>query len=149
MMTSTRSTATTTKRKYDELKIDGPPLFCNNIFATTAVVATPQQKKSSSSSSSSTGNTTNVILTAPPPPIDASKTALLVVDVQPEYWSEWYVVYLKCILLLLLHIPFLLPISICIYIYFFHTHMVYLLTKSILCCTTLYINAQKQPTSPT
>lgn len=51
---------------YSELKIDGPPLF----------------KQGCIHSNDSTPCTSNT------PPLDVSKTALLVVDVQPEYWSE-------------------------------------------------------------
>jgi nicotinamidase-related amidase len=51
---------------YSELKIDGPPLF----------------KQGCIHSNDSTRCTSNT------PPLDVSKTALLVVDVQPEYWSE-------------------------------------------------------------
>mmetsp|Transcript_13362 Transcript_13362/g.20001 ORF Transcript_13362/g.20001 Transcript_13362/m.20001 type:complete len:340 (+) Transcript_13362:205-1224(+) len=75
---------TTTKRKYDELKIDGPPLFCNNNFTTAAATSSPQQE-SSSTTAKVDGHLHRHHHC---PPLDASKTALLIVDVQPEYWSE-------------------------------------------------------------
>eukprot|EP00573_Skeletonema_grethae_P005050 CAMPEP_0201693644 /NCGR_PEP_ID=MMETSP0578-20130828/6176_1 /ASSEMBLY_ACC=CAM_ASM_000663 /TAXON_ID=267565 /ORGANISM="Skeletonema grethea, Strain CCMP 1804" /LENGTH=340 /DNA_ID=CAMNT_0048179209 /DNA_START=181 /DNA_END=1203 /DNA_ORIENTATION=+ len=68
-MTST----STTKRKYHELIIDGPPLYCNN-------------EQSSSTVSSEVDGQSHRHRNCPP--LDASKTALLIVDVQPEYWSE-------------------------------------------------------------
>ncbi|KAL3766719.1 hypothetical protein ACHAWO_001151 [Cyclotella atomus] len=58
------------KRNYDELKIDGPPLFKQGSIINN--FASPKKSLHSSSC----------------PPLDASTTALLVVDVQPEYWSE-------------------------------------------------------------
>lgn len=62
------------KRKYDELKIKGPPLYNQgNLFTTT-------------NGQSSVGVSQNPL--NPPPSLDASNTALLIVDVQPEYWSE-------------------------------------------------------------
>ena len=58
------------KRSYNELKIDGPPLFKQGSIANN--FASP--KKSFHSTCC--------------PPLDPSTTALLIVDVQPEYWSE-------------------------------------------------------------
>jgi nicotinamidase-related amidase len=58
------------KRNYDELKINGPPLFKQGSIANN--FASPKKCLHSASC----------------PPLDASTTALLVVDVQPEYWSE-------------------------------------------------------------
>ena len=58
------------KRNYDELKIDGPPLFKQGSIINN--FASPKKSLHSTSC----------------PPLDASTTALLVVDVQPEYWSE-------------------------------------------------------------
>mmetsp|Transcript_30606 Transcript_30606/g.47939 ORF Transcript_30606/g.47939 Transcript_30606/m.47939 type:complete len:374 (-) Transcript_30606:1113-2234(-) len=86
--------SSTTKRKYDELKIDGPPLFYNNNFATAASVtssasSSPQEQSSLSLSlSSATKIDGQLHRHHHCPPLDASKTALLIVDVQPEYWSE-------------------------------------------------------------
>jgi hypothetical protein len=75
---------TTTKRKYDELKIDGPPLFCNNNFTTAAATSSPHQQESSSSTTAKVDG--HLHRHHHCPPLDASKTALLIVDVQPEYW---------------------------------------------------------------
>ena len=62
--------AATSKRKYAELKIDGPPLFKQGSILND--FQSPTKRLHSTSC----------------PPLDASKTALLIVDVQPEYWSE-------------------------------------------------------------
>ena len=62
--------ATSSKRKYAELKIDGPPLFKQGSILND--FQSPTKRLHSTSC----------------PPLDASKTALLIVDVQPEYWSE-------------------------------------------------------------
>ncbi len=99
---------TTIKRKYDELKIDGPPLFkqgciptdfkspqktTSNVFDSASSSLSDAQPSSSSLSTTDVNNT-KVSTTQQyhhhygPPLIDPSKTALLVVDVQPEYWSE-------------------------------------------------------------
>eukprot|EP00980_Cylindrotheca_fusiformis_P029264 scaffold22779_cov137-Cylindrotheca_fusiformis.AAC.6 len=56
------------KRKYEELKIKGPPLY--------------NQGNVSNFDGSKMTNASE------PLPLDASRTALLIVDVQPEYWSE-------------------------------------------------------------
>ena len=99
---------TTIKRKYDELKIDGPPLFKQGCIPTD--FKSPQKTTSnvfdgassylsgaqpSSSTPSTTGDVNNNSNVSPhqyhhygPPLIDPSTTALLIVDVQPEYWSE-------------------------------------------------------------
>ena len=96
---------TSIKRKYDELKIDGPPLFKQGCIPTD--FKSPQKTTFPASSSSSgaaqpsssslltTGDVNNTRNVSPhqyhhygPPLIDPSKTALLIVDVQPEYWSE-------------------------------------------------------------
>lgn len=58
------------KRNYDELKIDGPPLFKQGSIINN--FASPKKSLHSISCL----------------PLDAATTALLVVDVQPEYWSE-------------------------------------------------------------
>jgi nicotinamidase-related amidase len=63
------TTNTSKKRKYTELKITGPPLYNQGTIAEDA----------------HTGLCTSKAIC---PPIDASRTALLIVDVQPEYWSE-------------------------------------------------------------
>lgn len=74
---------TITKRNYDELKIDGPPLYCNNSLTTTETTS-PHPKASSSSTTKIDGH----LHCHQHCQLDASKTALLIVDVQPEYWSE-------------------------------------------------------------
>jgi len=58
------------KRKYEELKIRGPPLYSQG-----AVSETPTSTKRGKSVSRC-------------PLVNPSRTALLIVDVQPEYWSE-------------------------------------------------------------
>ncbi|KAL3804519.1 hypothetical protein HJC23_002558 [Cyclotella cryptica] len=58
------------KRNYDELKIDGPPLFKQGSILDN--FASPKKKIHSTFC----------------PPLNSSRTALLIVDVQPEYWSE-------------------------------------------------------------
>lgn len=58
------------KRKYEELKIKGPPLYRQGAVANfdgTKIIDSPE---------------------VPTLPLEASRTALLIVDVQPEYWSE-------------------------------------------------------------
>jgi nicotinamidase-related amidase len=97
---------TSIKRKYDELKIDGPPLFKQGCIPTD--FKSPQKTTSNvfdgassslsgaqpSSSSLSTADVNNSNVSPHqnhhygPPLIDPSTTALLIVDVQPEYWSE-------------------------------------------------------------
>ena len=56
------------KRKYEELRINGPPLY----------------------NQGSIQEDDPTLLNCKPtcPPLDAERTALLIVDVQPEYWSE-------------------------------------------------------------
>jgi nicotinamidase-related amidase len=57
-------------RKYEELKITGPPLYNQSTissFDNPPICNTPDNKC---------------------PPLEASRTALLIVDVQPEYWSK-------------------------------------------------------------
>lgn len=94
---------TSIKRKYDELKIDGPPLFkqgciptdfkspqktTSHVFDSASSLSGGAQP-SSSSKLSTTGDVNNSNVSHYGPPlIDPSKTALLIVDVQPEYWSE-------------------------------------------------------------
>lgn len=59
------------KRKYDELKIVGPPLYKQGNIGN--------------------GNDQDCVSFSPPfplPPLTGGNTALLIVDVQPEYWSE-------------------------------------------------------------
>lgn len=58
------------RSKYEELKITGPPLYNQGKISDEA-----QQDYNNS-------------ITTSTPLLDASRTALLIVDVQPEYWSE-------------------------------------------------------------
>jgi nicotinamidase-related amidase len=58
------------KRKYKELTITGPPLYNQGMVSDC--------DESKTTDSSKTGCLS----------LDASRTALLIVDVQPEYWSE-------------------------------------------------------------
>lgn len=55
------------KRSYSELKITGPPLYSQGTVNADKIEYSLEQTR---------------------PPLDASRTALLIVDVQPEYWSE-------------------------------------------------------------
>jgi nicotinamidase-related amidase len=66
----TNTSRSSSKRNYDELRIDGPPLFRQG-----SIIDNFQSPKKSCHPSCC-------------PPLDPSTTVLLVVDVQPEYWSE-------------------------------------------------------------
>lgn len=59
------------KRKYEELKIRGPPLYNQGMVSESPPISTKCGKSSSRC-----------------PSLDPARTALLIVDVQPEYWSE-------------------------------------------------------------
>lgn len=58
------------KRKYEELKIRGPPLYSQGPFSDEKIAAKRGKKVTKC------------------PLVDPARTALLIVDVQPEYWSE-------------------------------------------------------------
>ncbi|CAJ1934354.1 unnamed protein product [Cylindrotheca closterium] len=60
------------KRKYEELKIRGPPLYSQGNFADEQDTLSKRGKS----------------IAPRCPSIDPTQTALLIVDVQPEYWSE-------------------------------------------------------------
>ena len=77
LQTEHKNKMSTTKRNYDELKIDGPPLYCNNSAASSPLQKSPTKIDGHLHSSGQHCHC---------PPLDASKTALLIVDVQPEYW---------------------------------------------------------------
>ena len=66
---------------YSELKITGPPLYGQGKVVEDPNVGSSSLSPKEESSSSST-------LSSSFPSLDASKTALLVVDIQPEYWSN-------------------------------------------------------------
>jgi nicotinamidase-related amidase len=67
-MTDETEGQTTRKRSYSELKIRGPPLYNQGSFSEDVQELYVSKPVSL--------------------PLDASRTALLIVDVQPEYWSE-------------------------------------------------------------
>jgi nicotinamidase-related amidase len=68
----------TRSMSYSELKITGPPLYGQGKI----------DPSSSSSSSSKDGDVKGRSSSICFPSLDASKTALLLVDIQPEYWSN-------------------------------------------------------------
>jgi nicotinamidase-related amidase len=68
-------TRATSGSKYDELKMHGPPLYNQGLL--------PAQSDSFKTKELTANSNLKALL-----PLDASRTALLVVDVQPEYWTQ-------------------------------------------------------------
>ena len=74
------------KRSYSELKITGPPLYGQGNVVPPS--APPPHSENSGAASASEFSTVSSSSSLKDLGLDAQRTALLVVDVQPEYWSE-------------------------------------------------------------